>query len=95
MSLNTRELTLMSAIAIMVAIILAVTLTLFSSVADSHKETLKRLESLETGRAAATAKRFTADDGTALMRCLRIPNLTPEREKCLREIETKIETRGR
>lgn len=95
MSLNTRELTLMSVIAIMVAIILGVTLMFFASSIDSHKETLKRLESLETGRAAATAKRFTADDGAALMRCLRIPNLTPEREKCIREIETKIETRGR
>lgn len=85
----------MSAIAIMVAIILAVTLSLYSSATDSHQQTLKRLESLETGRADATAKRFTADDGAALMRCLRIPNLTPEREKCIREIETKIETRGR
>lgn len=100
MSLTPREFTIMGLIAIMVAVILAVTTGLYIKAGNSHDEVLQvmhsnaaRLEALESNKARATARRFTADDGESLMKCLRIPNLTPEREECLRVIEQQINNR--
>lgn len=81
----------MSAIAIMVAIILAVTLSLYSSATDSHQQTLKRLESLETGRAAATAKRWTADDQVEYIACMEYANFSPERRACVNRIKARLQ----
>ncbi len=52
-----------------------------------------RLDALETQKSPATARRFTADDGEALMRCLRIPNQTRAREECISTVESRIKNR--
>ena len=52
-----------------------------------------RLDALETQKSPATARRFTADDGEALMRCLRIPNQTRAREECISTVERRIKNR--
>lgn len=53
----------------------------------------ERLERLETNKAKATSKRFTAEDAECLMRCLRIPNGTRAREECIQTLEQKIKNR--
>jgi hypothetical protein len=60
---------------------------------DSLQGVHARLDALETQKSPATARRFTADDGEALMRCLRIPNQTRAREECISTVERRIKNR--
>lgn len=60
---------------------------------DSLAGVHDRLDALENQKAPATARRFTADDGEALMRCLRIPNQTRSREECISTVERRIRNR--
>ena len=60
---------------------------------DSLAGVHDRLAALENQKAPATARRFTADDGEALMRCLRIPNQTRSREECISTVERRIRNR--
>ena len=60
---------------------------------DSLEGVHARLDALETQKSPATARRFTADDGEALMRCLRIPNQTRAREECISTVEHRIKNR--
>lgn len=86
--------------AILIGCVLIFLIYSFSGVSAGHRRievivasNAERLEALESNKARATSRRFTADDGEALMRCLRIPNLTKEREECLRVIEQQINNR--
>jgi hypothetical protein len=60
---------------------------------DSLAGVHDRLDALENQQVPATARRFTADDGEALMRCLRIPNQTRSREECISTVERRIRNR--
>ncbi len=60
---------------------------------DSLSGVHDRLDALEQQTSPATARRFTADDAEALMRCLRIPNRTLAREECIRTVEQRIRNR--
>ena len=57
---------------------------------DSLAGVHDRLDALEQQTSPATARRFTADDAEALMRCLRIPNQTRAREACVSTVEQRI-----
>lgn len=90
-----------TAIAVMVGVLLIFVIYSFSQVSNGHDRILEvvqssaaRLEALESNKAKATSKRFTSDDGEALMRCLRIPNQTPAREACLQAVEMQIAERA-
>lgn len=96
-----RENLIVGAVTGFFGVVLAAAIYFFTGVTGDHglmisllSSTAERLEALETNKARATAKRFTADDAQALMACLRIPNLTPEREACLRSVETQITERS-
>lgn len=89
-----------TALAVLVGCVLIFMVYSFSGVSAGHArieaivtDSAARLEALENNKVKATARRFTADDAEQLMRCLRIPNLTKEREECLRVIEQQINNR--
>lgn len=96
-----RENFAITALAVLVGCVLVFMIYSFSGVSEGHQRieaivsaSAERLEALESNKAKATAKRFTADDGEALMKCLRIPNLTPAREACLQAVEMQIQARN-
>jgi hypothetical protein len=85
------------AIAFVVAVSLALLVTLFSSASSDHEEILtylraadERLEALEHNRAKATAKRFTSDDAQDLLLCVRLPHA--ERGPCLDRFQARFKT---
>lgn len=99
--LDRRENITITILAVLVGCVLVFMVYSFSGVSDGHNriEAIvtangERLEALESNKSKATAKRFTSDDGEALMKCLRIPNLTPARESCLQAVEMQIAQRN-
>lgn len=91
---------LVLAISVFLVVVTSVAVFFFGKVSIGHEDMLvilqsnaERLERLETNKAKATAKRFTADDAEALMRCLRIPNGTRAREECIQTVEQRIKNK--
>lgn len=98
MSLTPREFTIMGLIAIMVAVILAVTTGLYIKAGNSQDEVLQvmhsnaaRLEALEQKKASATAKRWTADDQMEYIACMEYANFSPERRACVNRIKARLQ----
>lgn len=99
--LDRNEHIVITILAVLVGCVLVFMVYSFSGVSAGHdrieaivSDSAERLYALEQQTSPATARRFTADDAEALMRCLRIPNLTPAREACLQAIEMQIATRA-
>lgn len=87
-------------LAILVGCVLVFMVWSFSGVSDGHdrieaivSDSAERLYALEQQTSPATARRFTADDAEAPMRCLRIPNQTRAREACVSTVEQRIRNR--
>lgn len=78
-------------ISIGLAIAMVWAVLFFGGMSTDHAELIDRLDALEHNKARATARRFTADDATALMACLRIPY--KDREACTQQIEATIARR--
>lgn len=98
MNLQKSETWLIIGMSVITCMALLVAIFMMSRVPDDHDQLLTevqkngtRLESLEKMKTPATARRFTADDGQALMRCLRIPY--PQRQPCLDTVQQRIESR--
>lgn len=94
--LDRKENFAISALAVLVGCVLIFMIYSFSGVSDGYKRieaivsaSAERLDALETNKAKATARRFTADDAADLMRCLEIPY--SHREPCLAAIRQRFE----
>jgi hypothetical protein len=98
MNLSKSETWLVVILSAITCLALLVAIFMLSRVPDDHNQLLDavrangtRLETLEAMKVPATARRFTADDGDALLRCLRIPY--SERDPCLEAIRNRIRDR--
>lgn len=86
-------------IASLVALALILAARFFSGMANDHGEMLgylerqeSRLEALESNKAKATAKRWTADDQMEYIACMEFANFSPERQTCLNRIKARFQT---
>lgn len=85
-------------IAGLVALALILALMFFSGVDTDHVQMLdylqrqeSRLEALESNKAKATAKRWTADDQMEYIACMEFANFSPERRTCINRIKARFQ----
>lgn len=93
-----RENFAITALAVLVGCVLVFMIYSFSGVSEGHQRieaivsaSAERLEALESNKAKATAKRWTADDQMEYIACMEFANFSPERRTCLNRIKARFQ----
>lgn len=98
--LDRKEDITITILAVLVGLVLIFMIYSFSGVSEGHSrieaivtQSAARLEALESNKAKATAKRWTADDQMEYIACMEFANFSQERRDCIARIKARFQDR--
>lgn len=96
--LDRKENLAITTLAVLVGCVLVFMVYSFSGVSEGHSrieaivtQSAARLEALESNKAKATAKRWTADDQMDYIACMEYANFSAERRACINRIKARFQ----
>lgn len=78
-------------ISVFLVVVLGWAVLFFWEMDTYHDQLMSRVESIEQGRAKATAKRYTSDDSKDMILCLKLRDKA-ESDECLDRFQARFKT---